>query len=97
MHIVVWREEPLTRLLWFHHLMPDSSTTALENCMAVSYNSAPWYYSRETKANVHTAESHLEICSIFIHSSHKLETTQMALTTEQIFKTELHSLDVPTP
>lgn len=64
--------------------------------MAVSYNSAPWYYSREMKANVHRAESHMEVYSIFIHNSHKLETTQMALTTEQIFKTELHSLDVPT-
>ena len=38
----------------------------------------------------------MEVYSIFIHHSHKLETNQMALTTEQIFKTKVHSLDVPT-
>ena len=38
----------------------------------------------------------MEVYSIFIHHSHKRETNQMALTTEQIFKTKVHSLDVPT-
>lgn len=90
------KEQHLKHLLWFCCLIPDGSTAVLESCLAGSYDSAPRYYPREIKTSVHTADLYMEVYSIFIHHSHKLETNQMALTTEQIFKTKVHSLDVPT-
>ena len=42
------------------------------------------------------ADLYVEVYSTCIHHSHKPETTQMAWTTEQIFRTKVHSLDVPT-